>query len=173
VTQRHSRPSAPESRCRPTKSHSSSTASAPTAASSRRACAASPSRPRHLCRPGKRGARDLLARVAAWLNEANDRIPRLLAGAPSVTYDRGAFDAEAAAHAAGWTPEQIFGAFRRAADRYDAIIAESSAEELADSDVVMRWLRTVADTLMNDHFDDLDRLASGRSPIDGDAQARR
>jgi hypothetical protein len=94
------------------------------------------------------------------LDEANDRIPRLLAGAPSVGYDVDAFNAAAVERAAGWTPQQAFGAFRRAADRYEAIVGESDPADLAENDDVMRWLRSVATTLIDEHFDEIERIAS-------------
>ena len=123
--------------------------------------------------PGAWSARDLVAHAAAWLEEADDRIPRLLAGAPSVSYDRDAFNAAAIARAAGWTCEQALTLFRRAADRFEAIVSDSDAEELADIEDVMAWLRNVAHTLMNEHFDQLDRLATPASDGGDAADSRR
>jgi len=112
---------------------------------------------------GERSARNLVAQLAAWLNEANDRIPRLLAGAPSVEYDVAAFDAAAAERVADWTPRQALGAFRRAADRFDVMIAESDPGELIESDEVVAWLRAAAGCLMDAHIAGLERLVARRS----------
>ena len=110
--------------------------------------------------PGEGSSRDLVAHIAAWLEEADDRIPRLLAGAPSVTYDLDTFNAATVSRAAGWTCDQALTFFRRAADRYEAIISDSDADELAENEDVVAWLHSLARRLMNDHFDDLDRLAA-------------
>lgn len=104
-------------------------------------------------------ARDLVIHVAAWLEEANDRIPRLMAGAPEVDYDSDAFNAAAVARAEGWTHEQAVGAFRRGADRFEMIIAESNPAELAEEPSVMRWIESMARELMDEHARDLDQLA--------------
>ena len=112
------------------------------------------------------GLRDLVAHAAAWLEEANDRIPRLLAGAPSLAYDVDAFNAAAVERAADWTAQQALGAFRRAADRYDVIVSESDPADLAESDEVMRWLRSVGSALMNEHFGEIERIAA-RLAADG------
>jgi len=109
--------------------------------------------------------RDLVAHVAAWLDEANDRIPRLMLGVPGAVYDVDAFNAAAVERAGDWSPQQTLGAFRRAADRYETIVAESDAADLTDSEDVIAWLRGVAGGLMNEHFDDLDRLAAAASDI--------
>jgi hypothetical protein len=120
----------------------------------------------HAPSPGAWSAREILILVAAWLDEANDRIPRLMAGAPEVEHDRDAFDAAALARTEEWSYEQALGAFRRAADRYDMMIAESSADELASEPPVMRWIECVARTLMEEHAADLDRMIahSGSRP---------
>lgn len=110
---------------------------------------------------GEWSARDVVAHVAAWIDEANDRIPRLLAGAPPAVYDVDAFNAAAVARATGWTPDQAMGAFRRAADRFEAIIGESDAEEIAGCPDAVAWLRGLADRVMTEHFADLTRLAGG------------
>lgn len=109
---------------------------------------------------GAWSARDLLAHIAAWIDEANDRIPRLMAGASSNEYDVDAYNAAAVARAAAWTPDQALGAFRRAADRFEAIVAESDPAELLDSDDVMLWLRSIAGAVINEHFGDFDRLGA-------------
>jgi hypothetical protein len=116
--------------------------------------------------------RDLTAQVAAWLAEANDRIPRLLAGAPSVPYDVDEFNRVAVARAASWTAEQTFGAFRRVADRFDVIVGESDPADIAESDDAMQWLRGVAGALMSEHVADLDRLAAALSAGDAEDSAR-
>jgi hypothetical protein len=103
--------------------------------------------------------RDLAAHIAAWLAEANDRIPRLLAGAASVQYDVDAFNQASVARAATWTAEQAYGAFRREADRFDVFVAESDPADVADCEDAVQWLRHVAGTLMNEHVADLDRLS--------------
>jgi hypothetical protein len=103
-------------------------------------------------------ARDLIAHIAAWLEEANDRIPRLMAGAPPRTYDVDAFNAAAIARARDWTAEQALAAFRRATDRFEAIVGESDAADIADSEDALGWLRHAARTLMNEHFADIDAL---------------
>jgi hypothetical protein len=105
-------------------------------------------------------AREIVVSVAVWLDVANDRIPRLMAGAPEVEYDRGAFKEAALARAEGWSYEQVLGAFRRAADRFDMMIAESNADELASEPPVMRWIECVAGTLMEQHAAELDRLSA-------------
>jgi len=112
---------------------------------------------------GAWGVREIVIHMAAWLDEATDRIPRIMAGAPSVGYAIDDFNAEALAHAQHWNLDQALGAFRRAADRFDVMIAESVAEELADEPDVRRWLATLAGTSMNDHFADLARLGSSHS----------
>ena len=126
--------------------------------------------PRQIDTPPERGggARDLVARFAGWLDDANDRIPRLLAGAPCVEYDVAAFEAAAAQRAAEWTLQQVLGAFRRAADRFDVMIAESDPGELAESPEVVAWLSAVAGRLMDAHMDGLERLAARSS---GDVEA--
>ena len=108
--------------------------------------------------PGVWSAHDLVAAIAAWLDEANDRIPRLLAGAPAMTYDVHAFNAAAVARAQDWTPEQTLGAFRRAADRFEAIVADTDPGEIAESPEAVAWLTAMARTAMCDHFADIDRL---------------
>jgi len=110
---------------------------------------------------GAWSARDLLVHVAAWIDEANDRIPRLLAGAPSVGYDVDAFNAAAVARAAGWSWEQALGGFRRAADRFEAIVAESDPVDILASGDAMDWLRSIASAVMNEHFGDIDRILVG------------
>ena len=121
--------------------------------------------------PDAWSARDLIAHAAAWIGEANDRIPRLLAGAPSVEYDVDAFNAAAVARAAAWTPDQALAAFRRAADRFEAIVAETDAAEIADSEDAMAWLESIALRVMDEHFADLDRLAG--SPTEGEDRSGR
>lgn len=116
--------------------------------------------------PGEWSARELVIHVAAWLDEANDRIPRLMAGAPDMTFHSDAFNAAAIERAAGWSYEQALGAFRRAADRFEVIIAESNPEELAGEPSVMRWIESMASELMDEHAGDLERLialSAGRS----------
>ena len=103
-------------------------------------------------------ARNLIAHIAAWLDEANDRVPRLMAGAPSRTYDVNAFNAAAVERASGWTAEQALGAFRRVADRFEAIIGESDAADIADSEDALAWLRSIAHTLLSEHFADIEAL---------------
>jgi hypothetical protein len=110
--------------------------------------------------PGAWSAREIVVCVAAWLDEANDRIPRLIAGAPEVEYDRDAFKDAALVRAEGWSYEQALGNFRRAADRFDMMIAESNADELASEPPVMRWIEFVAGTLMEKHAAELDRLSA-------------
>jgi hypothetical protein len=107
--------------------------------------------------------RDLTAHAAAWLAEANDRIPRLLAGAPSVRYDVDDFNAAAVARASTWTAEQAYGAFRREADRFDVIVGESDPVDIVECYDAMAWLCGVAGSLMNERFADLDRLATALS----------
>ncbi len=109
--------------------------------------------------PGSWSACDLLTHIAAWIDEANDRIPRLMAGATSTPYAVDAFNAAAVARAVEWTPDQTLGAFRRAADRFETIVAETDPADLLDSDDVMLWLRSIAGTVMNEHFADFDRLS--------------
>jgi hypothetical protein len=108
--------------------------------------------------PGEWSARETAIHVAAWLEEANDRIPRLVAGAPEVAYDSDAFNAAAIARAEGWSYEQALAAFRRAADRFEAIVSESSAAELADEPPAMRWIESMAGQVMEEHAGDLERL---------------
>lgn len=108
--------------------------------------------------PGAWSAREIVISAGAWLDEANDRIPRLLAGAPEVTYDRDAFYEAALTRAEGWSYEQAIGAFRRAADRYDMMIAESNPDELASEPPLMRWIACMAGPLLEQHTADLDRL---------------
>lgn len=110
---------------------------------------------------GGRSARDIVALVAAWLEEANDRIPRLLAGAPRVTYDVDAVNAAAVARASGWTYEQTLGAFRRTSDHFETIVAETDAADLLGSDDAMCWLRHAARALMTEHLGDLTPSAAG------------
>jgi hypothetical protein len=110
--------------------------------------------------PGAWSTRDVVVHAAAWIDEANDGIPRLMAGAPPRDYDVDAFNAQAIARAAEWTPEQALGAFRRAADRFEAIVGESDASDIADCDDAMQWLRSIARTALSEHFDELSRLAT-------------
>ena len=110
--------------------------------------------------PGEWNTRDIVVHAAAWIDEANDRIPRLMAGAPPRDYDVDAFNAQAVTRAAEWSPEQALGALRRAADRFEAIIGESDASDIAGCDGAMQWLRNIARTALTAHFDDLNRLAA-------------
>ncbi|MGD9892207.1 MAG: DinB family protein [Dehalococcoidia bacterium] len=112
----------------------------------------------HAPAPGTWSAREIVIAVAAWLDEANDRIPRLLAGAPEVEYNRAAFNEAALDRAGEWSYEQARGALRRAADRYDMMIAESTAAEIAAEPPVMRWIACLAETLMEQHAAALDQL---------------
>jgi hypothetical protein len=105
-------------------------------------------------------ARDLIAHIAAWLDEANDRIPRLLAGAPSRPYDVNAFNAAAVARAQDWTAEQTLAAFRRAADRFEAIVGESDTADIADSEDALTWVRSAARDLMTEHYAEIDALVA-------------
>jgi hypothetical protein len=109
--------------------------------------------------PDAWSALDLVAHVAAWLDEANDRLPRALIGGPAARYDVDAFNAGAVerARAAGWTRARALGAFRRAADRFETIIADLDPAEVADSDQAMRWLHATRDHFA-EHAADLDRL---------------
>ncbi|MGH2588123.1 MAG: DinB family protein [Dehalococcoidia bacterium] len=109
--------------------------------------------------------RDLVAHVAAWLDEANDRIPRLMLGVSGVQYDVDAFNAVSVERAGDWSPQQTLGAFRRAADRYETIVGESDPDDLVDSEDVLAWLRSMAGVLMNEHLGDLDRLAAVTSDV--------
>jgi len=109
--------------------------------------------------PGQWSARDILAHIAAWIEEANDRIPRLLAGAPSLAYDLDAFNAAAVARAAEWTGDQTLAAFRRAADRFEAIVGGTDAADIVDAEEALAWLRATAHDLMHEHFAELERLA--------------
>src|SRR5262245_57218149 len=68
--------------------------------------------------------RDAFAVLAAWLAEANDCIPRLLAGAPPVENDTGAFAVRAMEEARSRDPVEVAGRFRRSADRYETMLAE-------------------------------------------------
>lgn len=111
-------------------------------------------------RPGQWNARDLVAHLAAWIEEANDRVPRLLAGAPSQTYDLEAFNAAAAARAQAWTPEMALAALRRAGDRFEAIISETDAADIADCEDAMDWLRGPAGAHIVAHFADIDQLVA-------------
>ena len=111
-------------------------------------------------------ARDVIAHIAAWLDEANDRVPRLMAGAPSRTYDVDAFNAVAVERAADWTAEQTLGAFRRAADRFEAIIGESDAADIADSEDALAWPRSIARSLLTEHFADIDALVQAAQARD-------
>ena len=110
--------------------------------------------------PGAWSTRDLLAHVAAWIDEANDRIPRLIAGASSTGYDVDAFNAAAVARAANWSWEQALGAFRRAADRFEAIIAETEPDDILASEDALEWLRSIASVVMTEHLGVIDRLVA-------------
>ena len=111
--------------------------------------------------PGEWSARDLIAHVAAWIERANDHIPRLLLGwTPGEQIDVDTFNAEAVASASGWTAEQALAAFRRAADRFEAIVGETDPCDIADSDEAVALLASIASELMNEHFDDIDRLVA-------------
>lgn len=102
--------------------------------------------------PGRWSARDFVAAIAAWLEEANDRVPRLLAGAPRRDYDVDRFNADAVARAAEWTPEMALAAFRRAADRFEAIIGETDAADIVESEDALAWLRGAVRMLMAQRF---------------------
>ncbi len=118
--------------------------------------------------PNAHSAHATVVLVAAWLDEANDRIPRLMAGAPETEYDRTAFETAALARAESWTYDQAYGAFRRAADRFDVMIAESSAAELASEPPVICWLVFVAGDLTEQHTGDLDRVLATDTPHPSD-----
>ncbi len=118
--------------------------------------------------PDAHSAHTIVVLIAAWLDEANDRIPRLMAGAPETEYDRTAFETAALARAESWTYDQAYGAFRRAADRFDVMIAESSALELASEPPVICWLTFVAGDLIERHIGDLDRPPGTDTPHSSD-----
>jgi hypothetical protein len=98
---------------------------------------------------GGRSPRDMLIVMRAWIDEANEWIPRLMAGAVEPARDPQTFNTEAFARTRDWTVDQAAGAFRRAADRFDTMIAESNARELAEEPAVMRWIELIANDLMN------------------------
>jgi hypothetical protein len=105
--------------------------------------------------PDDWSARDLFALGAAWLDEANDRIPRLLAGAPPVSYDVDAFNRAAVARAQGWSADQALGAFRRAADRFEAIVESSDPDDIAEVPAVIAWLTAMTAAVMGGRFDEI------------------
>jgi hypothetical protein len=76
-------------------------------------------------------ARDAVVVMAAWLDEVNERIPSLLAGAPPVDYDRNAFADAALERGRQLDIAGALHRFRRAADRYETMAAELSPEEIA------------------------------------------
>jgi hypothetical protein len=118
--------------------------------------------------PDAHNAHAIVVLVAAWLDEAIDRIPRLMAGAPETEYDRTAFETAALSRAEPWTYDQANGAFRRAADRFDVMIAESSAAELTSEPPVICWLTFVAGDLIERHIGDLDRPLGTDTPHSSD-----
>lgn len=110
--------------------------------------------------PGEWSAREYIAHAAAWIERGNDRIPRLMAGAPSeAPIDQDAFNAAAVERAQDWTAEQALAALNRAADRYEAIVGESDPVDLADSEDVMGWLKNLPNHFAN-HYEDIDRLVA-------------
>lgn len=109
--------------------------------------------------PGEWSAREYIAHATAWVERGNDRIPRLMAGAPpEAPIDQDAFNARAVVRVGEWTAEQALAALNRAADRYEAIVGESDPEDLADSEDVMGWLRNLP-THFAGHYVDLERFA--------------
>ena len=93
-------------------------------------------------------AAEALTVAAAWLREASERIPALMAGAPARTYDCPGFTAAAIAADSGRPLDQALGGFLRAADRFAAIAADLKDEALEEEPDVHAWLVAIVDTLI-------------------------
>ena len=106
---------------------------------------------------GGGSARELVIHVAAWLNEAAERIPALLAGSPPREYGADAFNAAALRAAADWSPAQALGVYKRAADRFETIAAELTDDSLTEEPDVRAWLECAARVMITKHLDDLTR----------------
>ena len=122
--------------------------------------------------PGGWGTREVVIHIAAWLNEAAERSPALLAGSPPRTYDPDAFNAAALRAVAAWSPVQALGAFKRAADRFETIAAELTDETLNEEPDVRAWLESAARVLITEHLDDFRHAAENEINHRG-TEARR
>ncbi len=107
-------------------------------------------------RAGEWGPREIVVHVAAWLFEAGERIPAIMAGSAPKRYDVDAFNAAAIRAAAGWSVEQALGAYMRAADRFAAIAADLSDDDLDEEPDVRAWLEPAARRLISEHLRDLE-----------------
>lgn len=112
--------------------------------------------------PGGWPARNALILIAAWLHEASERIPALMAGAPARAYEIDAFNAAALTAAADWTPEQATGAFKRAADRFEALASELTDDILDEEPDVRAWLESAARVMICSRIDELRKAAASR-----------
>jgi hypothetical protein len=111
--------------------------------------------------PGGWSPCEIVIHTAAWLAEACERIPAIQAGSPSRAYDGEAFQAAARAAAAGWTPAQAFAAFRRAADRYEAIASDLDDDVLEEEPDVRAWVIAAARVMITEHVGELRRVSAG------------
>ena len=119
--------------------------------------------------PGEWSPREVVVHIAAWLGEAGERIPAVMAGAPSKDYDVDAFNAAAIRAAVGWSPEQVLGAYKRAADRFEAIAAELSDDDLHEEPDVRAWLESAARVMITEHLAALGAAVGSRQSavVDG------
>ena len=110
--------------------------------------------------PGGWSAREVVIHIAAWLAEACERIPALLAGAAPRDYDVDSFNATAVRAAEGRTAAQVLGAYKRAADRFETIAADLRDGTLDEEPDARAWLHSAARAMIREHIPDIDRAMS-------------
>ena len=104
--------------------------------------------------------REVVIHIAAWLREAGERIPALMAGVPSREYDADAFNTAAVAAARDWSPALALAAYTRAADRFEAIAADLTDDDLDEEPDVRAWLESAARVLITEHLHEVGRRAA-------------
>ncbi len=115
--------------------------------------------------PGGWSAREVVIHIAAWLAEGCERVPALMAGAPSRDYDPDAFNAAALKAAAGLSPAGALGAYKRAADRFETIAADLRDDDLDEEPDVRAWLENAARVLITEHLEELSTLTLTPGPF--------